>query len=143
MADCNKHDEVIAELSIIKQRLSATETTVSDGWQVIRQNENRVSNLEKDVATTKERTESIFKLLESLTKTIRSIDIKLDELTKDIRLEIKETNSQINDIKKNLALNDYKTDSVREFMKGFTFGRMAGTALLIISIAAGIKTIVG
>jgi len=133
----------VKEQSDIKERLSAIEQSVNDGWIIIRKTDEKVSSLEKTVAQTQERTEGIFKILKDLTNTIKSIDTKLDEYIKDVRTEIKETNDKVVDIAKDLALNTYKTNAIREFMKGYTFPKMAGTALIIISIMAGLKSFWG
>ena len=104
MADCTKHDDVVNELAKIKERLSATEQTVSDGWMVIRENKGRIDTLERSTERVEEKTNSIFRLLKDLTNTIQSMDDKLDEYIKDIRLELKETNREVSDLKTKQAV---------------------------------------
>ena len=105
MAECTKHENVIKELSEIKERLSANEQTVKDGWKVIRRNEERISEVERSTERVEEKTNSIFKLLTKLTDTIESIDDKLDSYIKDVRQEIKDTNIRLNKVEKEAALN--------------------------------------
>ena len=136
---CDNHEKNQKKIDKLEEKVARLDESVKSGWNIISENKEKVSILDRNMATQDERSKSIFKLLENLDKNIEKISNKLDVDVSGIKEEIDVVRTELKETKEKLAINDFKTNNTSNLIDKLTW---KGVSLLAGIISTTILTII-